>query len=180
MLRKRFSGVPSYCGLRGSILAIGILIAATSCESSSSKKSADFPDETADNQLTSWSGSSVPAASATSDEAKRGTFDEQQAQIVLARAAKNAHQCVEIVAKDQPHGDATVTVTFASKGRSTKATINEPYAGAPIGNCATRAFVDIIIPPFEGADVDKTYTVDLKPGAPKSEGKKKTGAGKGE
>ena len=96
---------------------------------------------------------------------KKNKFDEEQAKIVLARAATNAHTCVEVVDKRQPHGDSTVTVTFSGKGKSTNATIAAPFADTPIGNCVTRAFVNIIVPPFEGADVDRTYPVNLKPDA---------------
>ena len=97
-------------------------------------------------------------------------------QVVLARAAKNAHTCVDVAGADQPHGDATVTVTFSGKGKSTKATIPAPFEGTQIGACATRAFENIIIPPFDGPDVDKPYAVDLKGGPSsekKTEGKKK-------
>ncbi len=172
MLRKRSTWSPSRCGLWGNILVIGTLLAATSCESSAAKKSSEFPrEETADNQLSSWSGSNVPLSAATSEEARQGKFDEQQAQVVLVRAAKNAAQCTDIAGKDQPRGEATVTVTFAPKGRSTKANINEPFAGTPIGNCVVRAFVDIIIPPFDGAEVDRPQTVDLSGTTQKADAK---------
>jgi hypothetical protein len=98
-------------------------------------------------------------------DAKKNKFDEEQAKIVLARAATNAHTCVEVVDKDQPHGEGTVTVTFSGKGKTTNATIAAPFADTPIGQCATRAFVNMIVPPFEGADVDMTYPVNLKPDA---------------
>jgi hypothetical protein len=104
------------------------------------------------------------AGDVTADQQKN-KFDEEQAKIVLARAATNAHTCVEVVDKDQPHGEGTVTVTFSGKGKSTNATIAAPFADTPIGNCVTRAFVNIIVPPFEGADVDMTYQVNLKPDA---------------
>jgi hypothetical protein len=96
---------------------------------------------------------------------KKNKFDEEQAKIVLARAATNAHSCVEVVDKDQPHGEGTVTVTFSGKGKSTNATIAAPFEGTPIGDCAKRAFVNIIVPPFEGADIDMTYQINLKPDA---------------
>ena len=104
------------------------------------------------------------AGDVTADQ-KKNKFDEEQAKIVLARAATNAHTCVDVVDKDQPHGEGTVTVTFSGKGKSTNATIAAPFSETPIGNCATRAFVNIIVPPFEGADVDMTYQVNLKPDA---------------
>jgi hypothetical protein len=97
-------------------------------------------------------------------EPKKNKFDEEQAKIVLARAATNAHTCVDIVDKDQPHGDATVIVTFSGRGKSTKASIGTPYDNTPMGACATRAFINIIVPPFEGPDVEVPQQVDLKPG----------------
>src|SRR5689334_2580575 len=109
-----------------------------------------------------------PPASLAGDvqaDQKRNKFDDEQAKVVLARAATNAHTCVEVVDKDQPHGEGTVTVTFSGKGKSTNATIAAPFEGTPMGQCATRAFVNMIVPPFEGPDVDMTYQVNLKPDA---------------
>jgi hypothetical protein len=96
-------------------------------------------------------------------ESKKNKFDEEQARIVLARAATNAHTCVEIVDKNQPHGDATVIVTFSGVGKSTKASMATPFDNTPIGACATRAFVNIIVSPFSGPDVELLQTVNLKP-----------------
>jgi hypothetical protein len=96
-------------------------------------------------------------------ETTKNKFDEEQARIVLNRASTNAHSCVEVVDKEQPHGDAQVIVTFSGVGKSTKASIASPYDGTPIGNCATRAFVNMIVPPFEGADVELIQVVNLKP-----------------
>jgi hypothetical protein len=105
-------------------------------------------------------------------ETKKNKFDEEQARIVLTRAAANAHTCVEIVDKEQPHGDATVIVTFSGVGKSTKASIAAPYDNTPIGRCATRAFVNIIVSPFEGPDVELLQQVNLKPGDNKKPGDK--------
>jgi len=94
---------------------------------------------------------------------KKNVFDEAQAKVVLARAATNAHTCVDVVGKDQPHGEGTVLVKFAGAGKSTNASIGAPFDNTPIGQCATRAFIGIIVPPFEGADVEMTYQVNLNP-----------------
>jgi hypothetical protein len=121
-----------------------------------------------------WSGPSTPSpsptpgaapnATSTPDFAAKGTFDEEQVTVIMARAAKNAHTCVEVAGKNQPHGQATVAVTFSgSKGRSTAATIDAPFDGTQIGQCATRAFINQIISPFEGMDVTRSYKVDLTP-----------------
>jgi hypothetical protein len=106
-------------------------------------------------------------------DAKKNKFDDEQAKIVLVRAATNAHTCVNVVDKDQPHGEGTVTVTFSGKGKSTNATMAAPFEGTPIGQCATRAFVNIIIPPFEGPDVDVAQQVNLKPDSKDSKASKK-------
>jgi hypothetical protein len=131
---------------------------------------AEAPTPNNTNNLGTAAGPAAPPppASLAGDVAadqKKNKFDEEQAKIVLARAATNAHTCVEVVDKDQPHGEGTVTVTFSGKGKSTNATIAAPFSDTPIGQCATRAFVNIIVPPFEGADVDMTYQVNLKPDA---------------
>ncbi len=111
-----------------------------------------------------------PAASAPaslagdvrSDE-KKGSFDEAQAKILLTRATTNARMCTDVVGKSQPHGDATVTVTFSgSAGKSTKATVGAPFDGTPIGKCVVRAFVNIVITPFEGPDVEMHQRVKLR------------------
>jgi hypothetical protein len=94
---------------------------------------------------------------------KKNKFDEGQAKVVLARAAGNAHSCVEVVGKDQPHGEGTVLVKFSGTGKSTEASIAAPFDNTPIGQCATRAFVGMIVPPFEGPDVEMTYQVNLNP-----------------
>jgi hypothetical protein len=107
------------------------------------------------------------------EEHKKMVFDEAQAKVVLTRAATNAHSCVEVVGKDAPHGKSTVLVTFAGAGKSTSASIGAPFDNTPIGQCATRAFVGIIVPPFDGADVEMTWEVDLNPDPKKpGDGKK--------
>lgn len=96
---------------------------------------------------------------------KKGTFDEGMAKVTLARAAKNAHSCIAMAKKDDPRGDTAVTVTFSGVGKTTNATIPAPYDGTEIGKCATRAFVGIVFPPFDGADVNVEQAVDLSPDA---------------
>ncbi|HMJ52539.1 MAG TPA: hypothetical protein VK540_10700 [Polyangiaceae bacterium] len=108
---------------------------------------------------------------APEEEHKKMVFDDGQAKTMLARAAGNAHTCVEVVSKDQPHGTATVLVTFAGAGKSTSASIAAPFDNTPIGQCATRAFIGIIVSPFDGPDVEMTYEVNLNPD-PKKPGDK--------
>jgi hypothetical protein len=110
-----------------------------------------------------------PAASAPAslagdvrNDEKRGSFDEAQAKILLSRATNNARTCVSVVGRNQPHGDATVTVTFAGTGKSTKAAVGAPFDGTAMGKCVVRAFVNIVITPFEGPDVDVQHRVPLR------------------
>jgi hypothetical protein len=137
-----------------------VLVGLFSCRPSNEP---DFPIS---NELGKGPGpaASAPASLAgdvRSDE-KKGSFDEGQAKIFLARAAHNARTCVNVVGKSQPRGDATVTVTFSGTGKSTKATVGAPFEGKPIGNCVVRAFVGIVITPFDGPDVEVTHRVNLK------------------
>jgi hypothetical protein len=96
---------------------------------------------------------------------KKEAFDEGQANIVLNRAANSARTCVNVVGQNQAHGDVTVTVTFSGTGKSTKATVGPPFEGKPFGNCVVRAFVNILIKPFEGPDVEMKQKVTLRGGA---------------
>jgi len=112
-------------------------------------------------------------AAAPEEEHKKMVFDEAQAKTMLARAATNAHTCVDVVAKDQPHGTGTVLVKFAGAGKSTAASIAAPFDNTPIGQCATRAFVGIIVSPFDGPDIEMTYEVNLNPDPKKPEAKGK-------
>jgi hypothetical protein len=113
------------------------------------------------------------------EEHKKMVFDDAQAKGMLARAAGNAHTCVEVVPKDQPHGTGTVLVKFAGAGKSTSASIAAPFDNTQIGQCATRAFVGIIVSPFDGPDVEMTYEVNLNPDPKKPEAKgKKEGPAK--
>jgi hypothetical protein len=110
------------------------------------------------------------------EEHKKMVFDDAQAKTMLARAATGAHSCVEVVPKDQPHGTGTVLVTFAGAGKSTSASIAAPFDNTPMGQCATRAFVGIIVSPFDGPDVEMTYEVNLNPDPKKPEAKGKKDA----
>ncbi len=108
---------------------------------------------------------SAPAASLAGDvraDERKDSFDEAQAKIVLNRAANGARTCVNVVGQNQPRGDVTVTVTFSGTGKSTKATVPPPFEGKPFGNCVVRAFVNIVIKPFEGADVEMKQKVTLR------------------
>jgi hypothetical protein len=146
----------------GSVVAAGICLGLGGCHSEQPAQSPsnDTSDETASPK---WSGGSSKPADTAAPESMKGKFDQEQANVVMARAAKNAHTCVGVAPKDDPRGDAQVTVIFSGIGRSTKATVSGEFQGKTIGDCVERAFVGIIIPPFDGADMEMQYPVDLKP-----------------
>jgi len=127
-----------------------------------------------------------PAAAAEAPQApedaamRKNKFDDEQAKIVLGRAAASARTCVDVVDKDQPHGEANVAVTFTGAGKSTAATVNAPFEGTAMGQCVTRAFINVIVPPFDGPDVEVPVTVLLKASdKPADKADKKDPAGKG-
>ncbi len=128
----------------------------------------DFPIEYRLGKGPGPAASAPPAALAgdvRADE-KKDAFDENQAKIVLSRAANSARTCANVIGPNQGRGDVTVTVTFSGAGKSTKATIGPPFEGKPFGNCVVRAFVNILIKPFEGPDVEMKQKVTLRGGAP--------------
>ena len=146
----------------GSVATLGLCLGAIGCHGQDVP--AQSPSDITEEQPTKWSGGSGPAKNAPADEGpetKKGKFDEEQANVVLARAAKNAHQCTEVAQKGDFQGTTEVTVTFSGIGRSTKATLGD-LDEKQIGQCVIRAFVGMIIPPFEGGDMEMKYPVDLK------------------
>src|SRR5439155_10046484 len=59
---------------------------------------------------------SAPPESLAGDvraDEKKDSFDENQAKIVLNRAANSARTCANVVGQSQARGDVTVTVTFS-------------------------------------------------------------------
>ena len=78
---------------------------------------------------------------------------------------KGAHTCVDVVEDDQPHGEGSGHGHLCRLGQEHQGDDAPPFDGTPIGQCATRAFINIIVSPFEGPDVDMPYPVNLKPDA---------------
>src|ERR1041385_6256090 len=147
--------------MNGVLPATAILLALI-CDCRQSQE----PDFPISNELGKSAGpaASVPSSLSGDVQAddKARSFAEAQAKIVLNRAANSAGTCVNVVSQTQPHGEAMVTVTFSGVGKSTKAIIGAPFEGKPIGNCVVRAFVNIIVKPFTGPDVEMTQKVSLR------------------
>ncbi len=82
-------------------------------------------------------------------------------------------QCPDVV-PNAPSGDAEVKVTFdGKKGRSVDASVGPPFAGTPIEACIKRAYIDEIIVPFDGANIEMPTKVTLAAKAPAPDDKKK-------
>lgn len=112
------------------------------------------------------------------DSDKKSEFDEHQAKLELARAARSVSECPASMSPDdgpQPKGEPEISLVFEPSGRVKSASIPEPFADKPVGKCALRAMKAVILPSFAGADHPMTWKVDLtgkkdeaeKPGAKK-------------
>ena len=86
-------------------------------------------------------------------------FDRGAASSALNGAAGSAKGCKK---PDGPTGSAKVQVTFAPSGKATQATVGAPFAGTPVGSCIAGAFRGLKVPPFSGAPVTVSKTVNIK------------------
>jgi hypothetical protein len=110
---------------------------------------------------------SAPATSQTAAPARRSDeYDKEQTEIALKRAARQvAANCGH--AKDDngkaagPWGKVNMSVVLGHNGHSKGATIPSPYDGKPVGNCAIKAFTNLIFPPWGGADTTVDWEVEI-------------------
>lgn len=99
------------------------------------------------------------------DEESKKKFDQRQAEIELKRAARSAESCALGVVgpgeKEQPKGEAEVSLVFGNDGHVKSASIAPPFEGTKVGKCALRAMGAVIVPPFVGPEQPVTWKVDL-------------------
>lgn len=110
------------------------------------------------------------------EEERAGAFDKGQSDLELTRATRSAETCSEVVTgSDVPHGETSVTLTFANDGSVAEARIPAPFAGTRIGECVLNAYKGVILPPYSGELEVVTWTLSLKAPkpAPAEKGKKK-------
>ncbi len=86
-------------------------------------------------------------------------FDRGAASAALSGAAGGAKGCKKA---DGPTGSTKVQVTFAPSGKATQATVGPPFAGTPTGSCIASAFRGLSVPPFSGAPMTVSKTVNIK------------------
>jgi hypothetical protein len=110
-----------------------------------------------------------PTATGVVAEAEKpGEFDEKQADLELKRATRSAETCPDVVTGDKvPHGQTSVTLTFALDGSVAEATIPPPFEGTRLGDCVLNAYQAVIVPPYSGQR--KVLTWDVNLAAPKPE-----------
>lgn len=86
-------------------------------------------------------------------------FDRGAASAALGSAAGSAKGCKKA---DGPTGSTKVQVTFAPSGKATQAVVGAPFAGTSVGSCIASAFKGARVPPFSGAPMTVSKTVNIK------------------
>jgi hypothetical protein len=119
-------------------------------------------------------GDAAPAGGGDASGGRLNKDQEAQIAVALRRGRDKAAQCPDVV-PNAPTGDANVKVTFdGKKGRSVDASVDAPFAGTPIEACIKRAFIDEIVLPFDGGNLDRSTTVKIAAkGAPAPDKKPK-------
>jgi hypothetical protein len=110
------------------------------------------------------------------DEEAKKKFDQRQAEIELKRATRSAETCPGAIGasdKEQPKGEAEVSMIFANAGHVKSATIGAPFEGTKVGACAVNAFQKVIVPPFVGPEQPMSWKVDLTGSKGEEKDKKK-------
>ena len=109
-----------------------------------------------------------PRGSRVNEKSERSlnTYDKEQTDVVLARAARQVKQNCgatkdETGAATGPWGKVTVKVTLGRNGHSRGINIPAPYEGKPVGRCIAQAFSNLTIPPWAGEDTDVDWEVEL-------------------
>ena len=104
-------------------------------------------------------------------------FDEESATHEMRRAALNAVDCPNTYEKEQLQGyqpgKAVVTMVFENTGHVKDVSVSAPYAGTNVGDCIVRAMSTVRTETFTGAEVPKTWDLEMTPAKPREPAKKK-------
>lgn len=169
----------------GTIGAALTLLAMIAACGSDKKKAKDPSDETSSSSGTDeppkWEGAGPPeekkqsSSGATVNEQsgpRKDQYDKEATEMVLRRAARQVKDNCGAAKDDNgkaigPWGNATVMVQLGHNGRSKGITVPDPYKGKPTGNCVEKAFTNLTFPPWQGADAEVSWEVELlEPGKP--------------
>lgn len=133
------------------------------------------PDPSGEGTSEPESASATPTSAGTGkprgrvnekSERSLNTYDKEQTDVVLARAARQVKQNCgatkdESGAATGPWGKVTVKVTLGRNGHSRGTVVPAPYDGKPVGRCIAQAFSNLTIPPWAGEDTDVDWEVEL-------------------
>ncbi|HEY3236656.1 MAG TPA: hypothetical protein VGJ84_18195 [Polyangiaceae bacterium] len=105
------------------------------------------------------------ADSEQTDMEKKKEWDEHQAQLELARAARSAATCPSSLPEEEQKkvekGVAKFSLVFKNDGHVKEATLQPPYADTPVGKCMLRAMLAVIVPAYAGSEHSIDWEVDL-------------------
>ncbi len=94
------------------------------------------------------------------------SYDRASLEVVLKRAARQVKANCGAATDDNgtasgPWGKAVVTVKLGHNGHSKGGTVPAPFEGKATGNCAIKAFGNLIYEPFAGSDADVDWPVEI-------------------
>jgi hypothetical protein len=94
------------------------------------------------------------------------SYDRGSIEVVLKRAARQVKANCGAATDENgsatgPWGKTTVTVKLGHNGHSKSGTIPAPFDGKATGNCAVKAFGNLIYEPFAGSDADVDWPVEI-------------------
>jgi len=113
-----------------------------------------------------WLGILLAATVASSAAFAGDTYDKEQTDVVLARAARAVQaNCGFAKGEDGratgPWGKSTLSVTLGHNGHTKGVAIPEPFDGKPTGKCAVKAFEKLTFPPWSGPDETVEWPVEI-------------------
>jgi hypothetical protein len=93
-------------------------------------------------------------------------YDKEGTNVALRRAARQVKDNCGATKDDSgkatgPWGKVKVQVQLGHNGHSQGVTVPAPYQGKPVGNCIERAFTNLQFPPWQGADAQVDWEVEL-------------------
>ena len=163
--------------MKTSLIMLGALVA-FGCSGSGTGDRILTPEERLEEQLRiaeegraleDQSTSNFNEAETVNEEESK--FDEESANHEMRRAALNAVDCPNTFEKDQltgyQPGKAVVTMIFEPNGVVKDVSVSAPYSETSVGDCIVRAMGTVHVEPFKGADVPKTWDLELEAPKPK-------------
>ena len=95
------------------------------------------------------------------EEEQAAQFDKEQTEMELKRATRSAETCTGVV-EAKAYGEIEVTITFQEDGTVRQVAVPAPHDGTPLGDCITRAYEAVIVPPYSGGDQIMSWKLTLK------------------